>query len=328
MKPDAYICAVVLAFSFGIAMARGQVSATREPEYNGETLTQWLAGTNRESPAEFAEAIQHIGSNAVPFLIAILREERMTNSATNANPDKTWIEQFRRDRAMQALEVLGPEGRAAIPDLASLATNRFRFFDQSRAVSALARMTPYSVPALTNIIFNDTKAETRAIEELYVNDTNVSEVEGVLLSILHGTNTRSKLVVGAALARFRGRERFTDSLELIPALTDCLSTNIDADHETLTRNATYALANFGPRASSAIPAMLAAIRDGANDDHSDFNRCEAVGRALAKIDPDRGVQGLVAQLQLTNVCPTQCGMGAGGGEVESSARYPGADQVP
>jgi HEAT repeat protein len=201
---------------------------------------------------------------------------------------------------MRALEVLGPEGKAAIPDLVRLATNRARFFDQSRAVSALARMTPYSVSALTNIIFNDTKAETRAIEELYINDTNVSELEGVLLSILHGTNTRSKLVVGAALARFRGHERFNNSLEFIPALTNCLSTNIDADHETLTRNATYALANFGPRASSAIPAMLEAIRDGADDDHSDFNRCEAVGRALAKIDPDQGVQALVAQLQLTN----------------------------
>ena len=64
-----YLCAALLTYSW---MPRGP----REPEYNGRTLTQSLAGAvkNDDNPTirlECEEAIRQIGTNGLPTLLKL-----------------------------------------------------------------------------------------------------------------------------------------------------------------------------------------------------------------------------------------------------------------
>src|SRR4051812_23901697 len=62
------------------------VSRTREPSYQGRTLTEWLrsaADTYPEADSEEVRAIHHIGSNAIPTLLAY--------AAAKDSPVKKWM---------------------------------------------------------------------------------------------------------------------------------------------------------------------------------------------------------------------------------------------
>src|SRR5262245_28043596 len=47
----------------------------REPEYNGVPLSTWLERGNSSNSKEWARAIKHMGTNALPFLIRAAKYE-------------------------------------------------------------------------------------------------------------------------------------------------------------------------------------------------------------------------------------------------------------
>jgi hypothetical protein len=135
----------------------------REPVYQGKRLSEWIAGegavmrdivpgvTERED-AERRDAVRHIGTNVLPFLLkwiaAAGRPERSKIQAviTRASPrvGSAWLHVRSRKwrRALDAgwaIDVMGYDARAALPELTRLSgsTNTF--------VSYVAKMARDSV---------------------------------------------------------------------------------------------------------------------------------------------------------------------------------------
>jgi HEAT repeat protein len=168
----------------------------REPRYAGDTLSEWVYGLvlpigNPERDPErntLAEnAIKHIGTNALPFLIKWIQyEERPWRTRLNALcsrlPEKL-ADRFsyfldgrlvvRRDGAFSALRVLGPDAAPAIPTLIHLVQTQPLTIQQSlRVLAAIGgdgltpvlhilndQASPNRLAALNAILYSDFEAK-------------------------------------------------------------------------------------------------------------------------------------------------------------------------
>lgn len=145
------------------------VLRSREPLYQGKPLGFWLQGFESDVPEarwQSADAMRHIGTNAMPFLIARLRHKP-------SGREPAWKPQLRallekqsiirinlappaneRRETLAALDALGPVAKNAIPALEAL-------LHESRpdpdAVFILGRLGPEAKPALTRALKNDVK---------------------------------------------------------------------------------------------------------------------------------------------------------------------------
>jgi hypothetical protein len=108
----------------------------REPEYNGVTLSKWLERYNGVKKAEATEAIRHIGTNALPFLVRWIQHEtpnwryslqRATSKLPAAIQDARCVQWLlidkagrRADRAVDGFEILGEGAEPAWSELVNL----------------------------------------------------------------------------------------------------------------------------------------------------------------------------------------------------------------
>jgi hypothetical protein len=134
----------------------------REPEYNGAPLSKWLERYNVGQNVEAAKAIQHIGTNALPFLLRWIQYEppgwryaldhlhtRLPSSVQKTRAVH-WLfddkAEERADRAVSGFEVLGPEAAPAWPDLVHLFNNEKAQGTQRRAWICMASIGFHSSP--------------------------------------------------------------------------------------------------------------------------------------------------------------------------------------
>jgi hypothetical protein len=154
--PCAIICVLVLAVLV--------VSRNREPQYEGRTLSDWLAqvhltsGTQKE---EAEAAVRAVGDEAVPYLLSYVRYEsnrpKMMIGAfverhgiRVLHVPKGWTEPGRiQQMGVDGFRALGDKCIGAIPSLALHLTNGpFH----ANAAFALAGIGPASLPALVNAL--------------------------------------------------------------------------------------------------------------------------------------------------------------------------------
>jgi hypothetical protein len=146
----------------------GSHPKSNEPSYQGVSLSEWLRDFDNQSPPErqamAAEAIRHIGSQAVPFLVARLSEARLKHFNLEM---KEWQDKQEsavysvarpanpRQEALAALDALGSMSADALPALEKL------LHDDPPDLHALyvaARIGPAGVPLLTKSLTNEVKA--------------------------------------------------------------------------------------------------------------------------------------------------------------------------
>jgi hypothetical protein len=124
----------------------------REPEYNGATLSTWLGrvstSTNQIQLLEASNAVRHIGTNALPFLIRWIQHEPGWRDAVgqrilqwplfrNSRDVQQLIRNmtgYRADCAVPGFQVLGYEATSAIPELTRLS-------EDTRAPETMRRAT-------------------------------------------------------------------------------------------------------------------------------------------------------------------------------------------
>jgi len=130
----------------------------REPEYNGIPLSKWLERYVDSKP-QSAVAIQHIGTNALPFLLRWIQYEtpgwrnllnhlptRLPSSLQKTRALHWLVDDKAEDRAELAVEAfwaLGSKANPATDELLrlALAENPRAPNTQRRATSALMNMT-------------------------------------------------------------------------------------------------------------------------------------------------------------------------------------------
>lgn len=158
-----------------VALTIGAVScsttrkqATKEPSYQGRQLSEWLRDFDNYNPtpeqhAMAAEAIRHIGSPAVPFLLERLSDAQLKQTKIE---QKKWRDRQAtalfavarpanpRREALAALDALGSEGVDALPALGKLLQDDP---PDTQALYIAARIGPAGVPLLTKSLTSENK---------------------------------------------------------------------------------------------------------------------------------------------------------------------------
>lgn len=282
-----------------LAVSSAQAS---EPSYNGKPLSEWLlilkigytsAGEHAER-ADAREAIQQIGTNAIPTLLDIL-------GATDRN--KGWVlsrlksKGFRRmyhnqnvptddlqDTGVEAFGLLGTNAISAIPKINKL----FRDWETcSPAAQVLAGLGMEGVAALTNGLAskndNIRGITIWAIGEKSSMDSNT--VTRIMIAALKDPQNRW------SAAKYLGGK---DPAVAIPALLPLLDGDPNTDFASIA-NASRSLSSYGAAAKIAVPKLLSLYTNTVVQKNRDAakGRCMELMWALKGIDMEAAAQAEV-----------------------------------
>ena len=239
---------------------------------------------------EAADAIRHIGTNAVPYLLTWLRYEEPPGKRKRldtVNKLLGWLnaqlgaagswtlkdQQGERARgACLAFAALGPEAKAAIPELSRLLCAPNGTPGDAGAALALANLADLGLPPLVAALTNaDAHVRVRAVFNMEHLGTNARPAVPMLINTMRDNDW----FAAWAAARTLSELQLEPDL-VVPALTNCLK-DPDIRHRVA---ATEALEKFGRAALSAVPPLLIAL--------SDTNRYvqSATRSALQEIAPE------------------------------------------
>jgi HEAT repeat protein len=218
-------------------------SRTNEPSYQGRALNQWLSdieNANDDRAAESAKnAVRHIGTNAIPYLLGMMRaEDSKLKETFNALVSKAHIYRFRiaeasdkQVRALNGFYVLGPQATPAIPELTVLLNK--------------PKIVRFATAALIYISPNGVEAATTGLRS--TNPLVRREIAGVL-----GTAGIVRFTTNATPARMailRAQAEFA-----VPALIRLLN-----DSDELTRARAGTSLGFWDRSRKLLFPLLSAI---------------------------------------------------------------------
>ena len=272
---------------------------TSEPAYNGLPLSTWVAAFTEVGPGEKTfqkamEAVDHIGTNATPFLLAWIQFEPPPGPFTSkfVNP-YNWdgrplsfrdrlLYDFRGKRerlaegAETAFQVLGARATPAIPELTRLMNARTGPLMALRAALALARLGTNGLPPLLAAI-DDPQHQNRfdALKALdMLPDPLKLPAERVVPHLIQCVSDQNDKRV-APTAVYALRKFGSEPRLVIPVLTNCLNST---DHRIRWWSAT-ALGDIGRPAAAALPALTNALSD------PDPSVRQQAGYAIEKIGP-------------------------------------------
>jgi HEAT repeat protein len=270
-----------------------------DPQYQGRHLSSLLAITNNSlTMYSFGgsfeggrmitfdkmeiEAIRHIGTNALPFLL----HELSAHDSAFVNKLRQWADKqsviklrhtaapLRQLRALDAFRVLGPVAEPAIPALVKLIDKPD--WTTAPALKALGGIGTRAVPVLTNALTHTNAFVRRtAAETIAQYAAHVLEAVPILIRSLSDADAG----VRAAAATSLGLVEWKLSTS-VPALAKCLE---DPDPK-VRQAAAGALSNFGPKARPAVPALLKAF------DTADQDTRTRIHNALRIIDSAAAAQ--------------------------------------
>ncbi|WP_160164662.1 HEAT repeat domain-containing protein [Pedosphaera parvula] len=273
-------------------------SRSREPEFQGRSLSAWLkqlddGDTDRgiewsvwrprqsSSQAQAAQAIREIGTNSLPFLIKRMTRHESplkTKALDFLRKKQSWIKiplstnHYPRQAAL-AFDVLGPLAKPAVPALSSILTNS-QF--SKEATIALAAIGPEGWTVLY-----DKLADTNASANSWVKSciiwgmaghhvTQPGTTELIMIEVTN-RNHSSGGIAGWALG-----ELGTNQDQVIPVLIKGLQSP-----DLATRwGACNGLGKFGTNAIIAVPALLQSLQD------SNISVKNHAREALKLIDPE------------------------------------------
>ena len=160
---------ITISLLNGIVLLLALLWSQPEPHYQGRSLSFWLRGFESEAMEvrlQSADALRHIGTNALPQLIAQLRRPV-------SRQEPAWRQRLRallsrqsfvevnilrqtdlRVGALAALDALGPAAKDAMPVLEELLNEKP---PDHRALIVLAGIGRDAIPTLTRALTNDQK---------------------------------------------------------------------------------------------------------------------------------------------------------------------------
>ena len=278
------------------------------PSYHGKTLKQWMNQycwpdnptvadlhprkvffEDREARQnEAADAVRHIGTNAIPALLDWEDKEyrvawkykllaTLPKGLQNWHPVGWWLvgrDHYRADRALYGFYILGSNAIPAVPELTHRMMTRNSDSGMGAAL-ALANMGAAGLPALLSALTNTQAPNRIVIVRSAANATRAAsnDVSGivVLAQCVRDTDASVGATAAMELGFITNRPDLT-----VSALVDGLKVSAG---QVRARSAD-ALGNYGAQARSTIPALLRY-----QNDPDPFVR-ECVTTALQKLGLD------------------------------------------
>jgi len=174
------VAGLLLASIIGLLV--WQASGPREPVYEGRPLSSWLyhhvpssaaiPGYNSAGWKKADEAIRHIGTNAIPTLLEMIRAKdrprfvlKLKETAQRLGlPQKIYVyASWRHEEAEYAFEMLGTNAVSAVPELIRIYERNISASSQACAAQALGHIGRGAQAALPALIrrFTHTNDEVR-----------------------------------------------------------------------------------------------------------------------------------------------------------------------
>lgn len=277
-----------------VAMLLTALWPSEEPEYQGKRLSAWLgvymnAPNNATAEEQAADAVRHIGTNALPFLVKWMDYEQPKWRDKLANKlvrvpipfaravvgPLLGAGRYRAGVAVLGFDILREEAAPAVPALAPMLRDWNSPHRAYRALFALTYVGKEGLPALLAVVTNQAApARFRCDAARGISDpmmdlgTNEIWVIRAILPCLKDT------AVAGCIAQVLGVLKLAPE-EVVPALTKCLRSPDNGARA----QAANALGEFGTEASSAVPELLLAAS------HKDQFVRLAVTNALQAIAP-------------------------------------------
>lgn len=266
--------------------------------HEGETMSQWIMILQDEEDLSFpsarekaAKILGEIGPAAKAAVPAL----------TKALKDKRWPQRFIRRDAARALGQIGPEAKACVSSLYEALEDKWVYV-RIWAHYALAKITGNfhkHVLALIELL-QDEAARLEAACALGELGPNAIAALPALEKALWEEEGWGPATIGAAKERIMsGKGKLREFA--IPILTEALN-----DKNWAVRSAAaVALERFGPRAKSAVPALIDAIGDPVREVYC------AVTTALVTIDTKVAVP-IISQMLRNDIAEAlvKCGKSA------------------
>jgi hypothetical protein len=278
---------VVAACAVAVAGVVTFLTRSKEPSYQGRSLGEWVdryassevpgvpnASHSPGGVQEANEAIQQIGTNAVPYLLALLRKGQPSSASeviAKILPDSS-KSKYRIPRAFgvpSAFAALGPKARFAVPDLVKLANDTNNIYGMDFATRALGTIGEDGVAPLLVLMTNQCEViRAAAVFAMTTQGTNALPAVPNLVQAY-------REMPHPTIAKTLGTLAVQPDI-VVPALTNALS-----DRRPRVRAfAIEALGNFAARARLATAPIIKAL----DDRNSDVRK--AATNALLKIAPE------------------------------------------
>jgi len=249
----------------------GLVEPKLKPSYGGKSLSSWMdsygAGPGGYKPNPQADdALHHIGTNAVPYLLRLLYATNYTSKDKPfmaVTPPASW----EHWKAFLGFQALGPLGKAAIPELVKLAhkpdaTGRYSNLQGMKDMTLVASVEDWSS---TYGAVDDPRRHQGGLErftEPFLEDGDIAAwslaaigADGVasLLELLADPSPSLRVRAVQALGLAGGAAE-----PAVPALIRTLKNDPNLDVRI---GATDALGGIARQPDLAIPALIAALSD-------------------------------------------------------------------
>jgi hypothetical protein len=242
-----------------------------EPRYGGRSLGAWLrryrmpSFPGAEERKETDQAIRHIGTNAIPYLLEYIQYEPpvwRTRTAVDVNElhrrlGRSWRWRDRRveraEGAAVAFQVLGADAEGAVGELARLMRQTNSRATQYRAVYALPFLGAKSIPPLLAVLTSQqTDVRPLVIGSLRPLGTNARPLVPALIQCLKGRDWLVSESAAQVLADLK-----MEPASVVPALIESLQD----PRPSVRVSSAQALPEFGPDARPALPALTNLLND-------------------------------------------------------------------
>ncbi len=285
--------AVVLAAGTATVVLETEVLASREPSYNGRSLTEWQAdlgdSLSQKGPKQIAaeEALRHMGTSALSCLLNDLTfdPKLRRHHIHTIRPDKRTADQ-RAGQAVRAFEVLGPLAKPAIPELARLLEQNPGYVPL--ALAGIGRdALPQLKQALTssNFFVRDNTAAGLA-NAIFAERIAPADAEGVIPLAAKNLAYTDSNTLFEVNTRFRAADLIR-AIRLDPDISvPALLGGLQDSHVTVATQCAEALGCFGPEAHAATSALIKTVAS------TNSQLSSAACSALSFIDPDALVRNV------------------------------------
>jgi len=275
-----FVCGGIVV-ACGLLFLLSNLLPPADPVYQGKKLSSWLDDLDASKPFEAREAaeaaIRNIGAPAVPMIRQWLRKRDsrlvlLYEKLFGATPHDLEAEKY-HVRALRACQELGPNAKAAIPEIVGF-LNRAEM--PELAAAALAKTGPNAVRPLVAALTH-TNDRVRIAAAWYVGDLGVESELAVpaLVRMLQDRIYQARAAAAHSLGRIQKQAELA-----VPALV----VGLNDTNWSVRNNVLDAIGAYGAAAKVSVPALKQCLND-TNPAH----RAWAVV-ALRKVDEEAAAQ--------------------------------------